>query len=124
MADNTKRANHLKEGEAPGPRWHQHWIWPLGLALAGIGSAAAFMLRGCWHTRMSWPLRYNDEFSYQACTSCGIKRLYDPKRFQAYGPYGYDIDELIARERGMRLRRIRQQQEQAEKRRRQASGQD
>jgi hypothetical protein len=30
------------------------------------------------------------------CPDCGIKRLYDPKLFRAYGPYGYDLLALIA----------------------------
>jgi hypothetical protein len=85
-----------------------HWVWPLGLAVAGLGSAAAFMLRGCWHPRMSWPIRHDDEFSYQVCPGCGIKRLFDQGTFHAYGPYGYDLHDLIARERTERIRRLRE----------------
>jgi hypothetical protein len=80
----------------------------VGLALAGLGSAAAFMLRGCWHPRMSWPIRHDDDFSYQVCTACGIKRLFNQATFHAYGPYGYDLHELIARERTERMRRLRE----------------
>ncbi len=86
-------------------------MWPLGLAVAGLGSAAAFLLRGCWHTKMSWPVRYDAEFSYQVCTACGIKRLYDEEFFRAYGPYGYDLHELIERERAARQRRMRRYEE-------------
>ena len=81
--------------------------------MASLGSLAAFMLRGCWHTHTSWPIRVEDEwtggeeFSYQVCTGCGIKRLYDERTFHAYGPYGYDLHELIALERAARLRRFR-----------------
>jgi hypothetical protein len=97
----------IRQGELPPrPHRHVHWAWPLGLAVAGLGGAAAFILRGCWHTSMSWPTRHDEEFSYQVCTSCGIKRLYDQKTFHAYGPYGYDLHELIARERAARLRRL------------------
>lgn len=97
-----------QQGEVPPQSTrHPHWIWPLGLAVAGVGGAAAFMLRGCWHTKMGWPLKYDDEYSYQVCTNCGIKRLYDEKTFHAYGPYGYDLRELIARERAARLHRLR-----------------
>ena len=93
------------------PRRRVHWVWPLGLAVAGIGGAAAFMLRGCWHMRMGWPIRHDDEFSYQVCLGCGVKRLFDPKTFHAYGSYGYDLHELIAHERALRLRRARRHEE-------------
>jgi hypothetical protein len=69
------------------------------------------MLRGCWHADMGWPVRHDDEFSYQVCMGCGIKRLFDPKTFRAYGPYGYDVVELIARERALRLRRAQRLEE-------------
>jgi DNA-directed RNA polymerase subunit RPC12/RpoP len=108
------KAQRTRQGEVP-PNpdavRRGHWIWPLGLAMAGLGGAAAFMLRGCWHTHMSWPIKLDDEFSYQVCTNCGIKRLYDEKTFHAYGPYGYDLHELIARERTVRLRRLRKHTE-------------
>jgi DNA-directed RNA polymerase subunit RPC12/RpoP len=85
-----------------------HWIWPLGLAMAGAGSVAAVVLRGCWHKNISWPLRYDEEFSYIVCTNCGVKRLFDEKMFQEYGPYGYDIEELIAKQRERQTARVRQ----------------
>jgi hypothetical protein len=114
MANKKPEPLHrTREGEVPrqpsSPR--VHWIWPLGIAVAGLGGLAAFMLRGCWHTNMSWPVRFDDEFSYQVCTGCGIKRLYDEKTFHAYGPYGYDLHELIARERTARLHRLRRHTE-------------
>ena len=77
--------------------------WPLGTLAAGAGSAAVFLLRGCWHTRMGWPIRELGH-SYQVCLECGIKRLFDEKRFRGYGPYGYDVKKLIARERAARMR--------------------
>ena len=86
-------------------RWSR-WVWPLGLLAAGAGSAAAFLLRGCWHTKMGWPVREGDH-SYRVCLGCGIKRLFDEKRFRGYGPYGYDVRELIARERAVRMRQRR-----------------
>jgi hypothetical protein len=79
------------------------WAWPLGLLAAGAGSAAVFLLRGCRHTRMSWPIREGDH-SYQVCPDCGIKHLFDENKFRSYGPYGYDLEELIARERAIRMR--------------------
>lgn len=83
------------------------WIWPLGLAIAGAGSAVAVVMRGCWHKNISWPLRYDDEYSYIVCTQCGVKRLFDEKAFREYGPYAYDIDELIAKDREMYAERMR-----------------
>jgi hypothetical protein len=62
--------------------------------------------RGCWHTRMSWPIREGDH-SYQGCLECGIKRLFDEKKFRGNGRYGYDVKELITRERAIRMRQRR-----------------
>jgi hypothetical protein len=42
-----------------------------------------------------------------ACLGCGIKRLFDEKKFRGYGPFGYDVKELIARERAVRARQRR-----------------
>jgi len=61
----------------------------------GVAGAAVVLLRGCWHGKMSWPVRSQD-YSYQVCLGCGIKRLFDEKTFQAYGPYSYDLNRLIA----------------------------
>jgi hypothetical protein len=47
---------------------------------------------------MSWPVRFQDR-SYQVCLGCGIKRLFDEKAFRAYGPYSYDLNWLVARDR-------------------------
>jgi hypothetical protein len=46
---------------------------------------------------MVGPMR-EGEHSYQVCLGCGIKRLFDEKKFRGYGFYGYDVKELIARE--------------------------
>ena len=80
-------------------------MWPLGIAAAGVAAAATVLLRGCWHTRMSWPTRYDDQYSYRVCTECGIKRLFDPKSFRGYGPYAYELHELIARDRALRMKK-------------------
>ena len=115
--------------EQPTPGQHRkrslekHWIWPVGLALAAAGSAATLLFRGCWHTHMSWPIAHDGEFSYQVCTNCGIKRLYDEKTFHAYGPYGYDLHELIARERLLRKKRQQQAEERRVRAERKAAGQ-
>lgn len=82
------------------------WIWPLGLAAAGIGAAGAVLMRGCWHRNMSWPIRHG-EFAYRTCNDCGINRLFDESTFRFVGPYGYDVDELIARLRAERIKRMR-----------------
>ena len=47
------------------------------------------------------------DHSYQVCLGCGIKRLFDEKKFRGYGPYGYDAKELIAREQAVRIRHRR-----------------
>jgi len=74
------------------------WIWPLGLVATGVAGAAVVLLRGCWHGKMSWPVRAQ-EYSYQVCLGCGIKRLFDEKTFRAYGPFSYDLNRLITQER-------------------------
>lgn len=50
---------------------------------------------------MSWPVR-SQECSYQVCLGCGIKRLFDERAFRSYGPYNYDLNELIAWDRDRR----------------------
>jgi len=75
------------------------WKLPLGLVATGVTGAAVLLFRGCWHRKMSWPVRYQ-QFSYQVCLGCGIKRLFDEKSFCAYGPYSYDLNRLISMERG------------------------
>jgi len=79
------------------------WKLPLGLMAAGVAGAAVLVLRGCWHRKMSWPVRYQ-EHSYQVCLGCGIKRLFDERSFRAYGPYSYDLNQLIAKEAAARHR--------------------
>jgi len=72
------------------------WKIPIGLMATGVAGAAVLVLRGCWHRKMSWPVRAQGH-SYQVCLGCGIKRLFDEKSFRAYGPYSYDLNRLIAR---------------------------
>lgn len=71
------------------------WGWPLGMMATGVAGAALVMFRGCWHSKMSWPVRLQ-KHSYQVCVSCGIKRLFDEREFRAYGPYSYDLNRLIS----------------------------
>jgi hypothetical protein len=92
-----------------------HWVFPVGIGLAGLASAAAFVLRGCWHCNMSWPARVEDEhghFSYQVCNDCGIMRLFDERTFRGIGPYGYDLHALIAGERRLRMQRMQRAEQQ------------
>lgn len=71
------------------------WLWPLGLLATGFAGAGVMLFRGCWHGKMSWPVRAQG-YSYQVCLSCGIKRLFDEEAFRAYGPYSYDLNRLIS----------------------------
>lgn len=77
------------------------WKVPLGLMATGVAGAAVFLFRGCWHTKMSWPIRVQ-QHSYQVCLNCGIKRLFDEQSFRAYGPYSYDLQRLVTQERKRR----------------------
>jgi hypothetical protein len=74
------------------------WLWSLGMVATGLGAAGVVLFRGCWHSNMSWPVRYHDR-SYQVCLGCGIKRLFDQEAFRSYGPYSYDLNDLLARDR-------------------------
>jgi hypothetical protein len=74
------------------------WSWPVGVVGAGLAGAAVVLFRGCWHSKMSWPVRAQ-ELSYQVCLGCGIKRLFDEKTFRAYGPYSYDLNRLMSWDR-------------------------
>ena len=71
------------------------WLWPAGVMATGLAGAALLLLRGCWHRKMSWPVRMQG-CSYQVCLDCGVKRLFDEKNFRSYGPFHYDLNELIA----------------------------
>jgi hypothetical protein len=85
------------------------WLWPLGLVATGLAGAAVMLFRGCWHSKMSWPVRAQDH-SYQVCMGCGIKRLFDERDFVAYGPYSYDLNRLIAWDRARRAQALPQVQ--------------
>jgi hypothetical protein len=70
------------------------WWWPTGVA-STLAGAAVVAFRGCWHRKMSWPIEVQG-YKYQVCTGCGIKRLFNETTFSAYGPYRYEVNELIA----------------------------
>jgi len=70
------------------------WWWP-GVVATSLAGAVVAAFRGCWHAKMSWPVGVQG-YSYQVCLSCGAMRLFDEKTFSAFGPFRYDLDELIA----------------------------
>ena len=116
--ESQTKATEASPGEPVRKRRRDHWAFPLGIGLAGLASAAAFVLRGCWHSNMSWPTRAEDEhghFSYQVCNDCGIMRLFDERTFRGIGPYGYALHALIAGERRLRLQRMQRAEQQKSK---------
>jgi len=81
------------------------WLWPLGAVATGLGAAGVVLFRGCWHGKMSWPVRAQDH-SYQVCLGCGIKRLFDERAFRAYGPYSYDLVRLVEWDRAQKRKAV------------------
>jgi len=73
------------------------WWWP-GVVASGLAGVAVAAFKGCWHGKMGWPIGI-DGYSYQVCLNCGAMRLFDEKNFSAYGPFRYDLQELIAWEK-------------------------
>jgi hypothetical protein len=73
------------------------WWWP-GVVATSLAGAAVMAFRGCWHGKMGWPIGEHG-YSYQVCLKCGAMRLFDETTFRAYGPFRYDLDQLIAWER-------------------------
>jgi hypothetical protein len=90
-ADDTGRME-IGNGKSAAKRRKAGWLWPLGVLAGGVGLV---VLRGCWHRRLSWPVRAQGH-SYQVCLGCGAKKLFDEQGFRAYGPFRYDLNELIA----------------------------
>jgi len=85
-ADDTEKSEKSRKSK---------WLWPAGVMATGLAGAALLLLRGCWHRKMSWPVRMQG-CAYQVCLDCGVKRLFDEKNFRSYGPFRYDLNELIA----------------------------
>lgn len=92
----------------------RRWLWPVGIVATGLAGAAVAVLRGCWHQKMSWPIRVQDH-SYQVCLGCGIKRLFDEEGFRSYGPYSYDLNRLIALDRARHIRHLRAGEEKVQR---------
>jgi membrane-associated PAP2 superfamily phosphatase len=84
-----------KEQETPEKSKKTGWLWPAGAMATGVAGVALLLLRGCWHRKMSWPVRAQG-YAYQVCLSCGVKRLFDEAHFRSYGPFQYDLNDLIA----------------------------
>ncbi len=98
MAENQQPKNR---------RSGRRWLWPLGIVTTSMAGTALLLLRGCWHRKMSWPIRV-EGFSYQVCLGCGVKRLFDESTFRGYGAYSYNLHDLIARDRALRLKTRRE----------------
>jgi hypothetical protein len=82
-----------KAKSEPSSSWI-HRVWPLGVVSTALAGVAVVLLRGCWHRKLSWPVRAQG-YSYRVCLGCGVKRLFDEDSFQSYGPYRYDLKELV-----------------------------
>jgi hypothetical protein len=94
MADPSEKKKSEKSSKST-------WLWPAGAMAAGLTGFALLLVRGCWHRKMSWPVRAQGH-AYQVCLGCGVKRLFDEKAFRSYGPFRYDLNELIAWEKTRR----------------------
>jgi hypothetical protein len=94
MADPSEKKKSEKSSKST-------WLWPAGAMAAGLTGFALLLVRGCWHRKMSWPVRAQGH-AYQVCLGCGVKRLFDEKAFRSYGPFRYDLNELIAWEKARR----------------------
>jgi hypothetical protein len=94
MSDETEEGKSKKSSR----------LWPLGMAMTGVAGLGLVLVRGCWHRKMSWPVRVQGH-AYQVCLGCGVKRLFDEDRFRAYGPFRYDLNELIAWNRAQEEKR-------------------
>ena len=81
------------EQDKPGKLKKSSWWWP-GVVATSLAGAAVAAFRGCWHSNMSWPVSVQG-YSYQVCLTCGAMRLFDEKTFSAFGPFRYDLNQLI-----------------------------
>lgn len=89
--------------QKPGKFKKSSWWWPAGVVATSLAGAALVAFRGCWHRKMSWPIGAQG-YSYQVCLSCGAMRLFDEKTFSAFGPFRYNLNELIVWEQSRKPR--------------------
>jgi hypothetical protein len=67
----------------------------LGGGVKGIlETAQRLLFGGCFHRKMGWPIWLGGQ-SYRVCLDCGIKQLFDERTLRAYGPYSYQIHDLL-----------------------------
>jgi hypothetical protein len=86
-----------EQGKSEKPR-KSSWWWPAEAVANSLAGAVVVAFRGCWHGHLGWPVTVQG-YSYRVCLSCGAKRLFDENTFIAYGPFRYDLNELIAFEK-------------------------
>ena len=60
-------------------------------------AARALVFGGCRHKKLGWPI-WLGGYAYRVCLDCGIKRLFDEETLRGYGPYSYQIQDLLGRE--------------------------
>jgi hypothetical protein len=80
----------------------KQWWWPT-IVVGALAGATVALSRGCWHGKKGWPIRA-EGYSYQVCLTCGAMQLFDEKAFRGYGPFRYDLNELIEWEKSNRER--------------------
>jgi hypothetical protein len=89
------------EQEKSGKPRKINWWWPAEAVASSLAGAVVVAFRGCFHSRLSWPVAVHG-YSYRVCLSCGAKRLFDEETFTAYGPFRYDLNELVAAEKSIK----------------------
>lgn len=65
--------------------------------LSILEAAKALVFGGCLHRKMGWPIWLGGR-SYRVCLDCGIKRLFDEATLRGYGPYSYQIHDILGRQ--------------------------
>jgi hypothetical protein len=69
-----------------------------GITLKSLLKAAQTLIfGGCLHRKMGWPIWLGGQ-SYRVCLDCGIKRLFNETTLRGYGPYSYQIHDLLGRQ--------------------------
>jgi hypothetical protein len=69
-----------------------------GAAVLHVTEVAEYLFTSCRHKTLGLPIQDRvSSCSYQVCLECGKKRLFDEKKFLAYGGFGNDLAGLLAR---------------------------